>query len=239
MHDLMEDYLEIWTVLRGRLRRITRRRQFLFTSKSDYENWLSSVTHHGLADAFANRDKWDRSKPYHQFAFLRARTLVRNDLNCESRYFKIKGILAKEQSVEYRTDDDVAALIARADIEGALDHLSDDQVEALSLRYEADMSVTAIARLMERQPNSVSGLLYRGRQRLQELLRGSGEPVAKKPRNAPPTAKPPTAARARSQLDDEERSAPPPQLSDNVIMLRYLGGKSEKDQRRSGGSGPG
>jgi RNA polymerase sigma factor (sigma-70 family) len=235
MHDLMEDYLEAWSVLRGRLRRISKRREFLFSNRTDYENWLSSVTNHGLADALANRDKWDRSKPFHQFAFLRARTLVRKELSCESRYFNIKGLLAREQPVEYRTDDDLATLVARADLDGALDHLSDDQVEALSLRYEADMSVTAIARLMERQPSAVSALLYRGRQRLQELLQG-GATGAKEPRSAPPAAKPPTA-RARSQLDDEER--PPPQFSNNVIVLRYLGGQSEKDQRRSGGAGPG
>ena len=43
MHDLIEDYLETWTIVRGRIKKRTRARRFLFKDPSDYKEWLNSV----------------------------------------------------------------------------------------------------------------------------------------------------------------------------------------------------
>lgn len=235
MHELMEDYLEVWTVLRGRLRKITRKREFLFANKKDYKNWLNSITHHGIADALENRHKWDQRKPFQQFAFLRARTLVRTELECESRFFNAKRVLAREQSVEYIADAGLTRLFERHGIEQALEQLSQDQAEAIALRYEADLPVNEIARLMERKPNAISALLNRARQRLEELL-GEEPPLAKElTRDTPPSKR---QARARSHLEGEDAHGPPTSYPNNVIPLRNLGGQREKDQQNDG-TGPG
>ena len=60
MHELIEDYLETWQIVRGRIQRQTRRRSFLFKSRADFQEWLNSVTYHGIADALKCLDRWDR-----------------------------------------------------------------------------------------------------------------------------------------------------------------------------------
>lgn len=219
MHELMADYLETWNILRGRLRKITRRRAFLFNDPEDYWEWLNSVTNEGIAEALAYREKWDQKYPFHQFAFLRARTLVRSDLKGESHFRNIPAELVVLERPDYPDycEDPLESLIEKDEIDRALIQMNPDQVEALALRYEADLQVKDIARLMERTPSSVSVLLHRGKERLAELL--SKPPSCSEPRSVSEEGFPSrTRPRARGQLVDEEDGEPP--LSphpDNVI----------------------
>ena len=61
---------------------------------------------------------------------------------------------------------------------GALAALDDDEREALSLRYGADLSLSEIAKLIGQPRSTVEGRIYRGLKRLRAELAGEGEQVA-------------------------------------------------------------
>jgi RNA polymerase sigma factor (sigma-70 family) len=222
VNEIMADYLECWTILRGRIKKRTRNRTYLFTDSRDYDEWVNSITNHGIADALKNLSLWDRNYPFHQFAYLRARSLIRADLKSESDYrAAARESVAKElpDQPEYGSNP-IESLLNRAETRWALSQMSPDQVEALALRYEADLPVRDIARLMERTANAVSVLLHRGKSRLESLLRAPQTPSSLSPGPLPerPGGRQP---RARSQLageDDGDPSAAP--LETIVSRLR-------------------
>lgn len=208
MNEIMEDYLETWTILRGRIKRITIRRAFLFPNWDDYDEWLNSVANAGIAEALAHRDKWDRRYPFHHFAFLRARPMVREDLKDGSDFRASIGASKTRETpqvAEYGYDP-IESLLNCDEANWALAQMSQDQVEALALRYEADLPVKEIARLMERTANAVSVLLHRGKDRLQTLIGRQTTPV---PKEAPPASRG-TTPLVRGQIYGEDE--PPPSL---------------------------
>ena len=171
MHDLIEDYLETWTIVRGRIKKRTRARRFLFKDPSDYKEWLNSVTNHAIADALAHRDKWDRKYPFHSFVFLRARDLVRKELSAESKFFQAQQQANRvAESHQPYQEDPWEEFLESKSIDTYLGQLSDDQVEVISLHYRCDLSVKETARLMERTDGSVKTLLHRARSKLLDLL---------------------------------------------------------------------
>lgn len=206
VNEIMGDYLETWTILRGRIKRITKRRAFLFPDGNDYEEWLNSITNAGIAEALEHRAKWNRDYPFHHFAFLRTRALVRSELRRESDFHaSIEASKVKEtpQVAAYGYDP-IASLLDCDEANWALARMSQDQVEALALRYDADLPVKEIARLMERTPNAVSVLIHRGKERLETLLAGRSASTPPPMNGHRP--------RPRAHIDDEEEP-PPPLLS--------------------------
>jgi len=60
----------------------------------------------------------------------------------------------------------------------ALATLTDEEREALSLRYGADLSLKEIAKLVGKPRSTVEGRIHRGLKRLRAELAGEGEQVA-------------------------------------------------------------
>lgn len=93
-----------------------------------------------------------------------------------------------------------------------------DQVEVLALRYGTDLQVKDIARLMERSANSVSVLIHRAKERLEQLL--GQPPSGLEPQGVSEEGFPSrTRPQARGQLGDEDEDEEPPISPDpdNVI----------------------
>lgn len=67
---------------------------------------------------------------------------------------------------------------ARQLIMAALTTLNDEEREAISLRYGADLSLKEIAKLIGKPRSTVEGRIYRGLKRLRAELTGEGEQVA-------------------------------------------------------------
>ena len=224
VNEIMEDYLETWTILRGRIKRITKKRAFLFPNWNDYEEWLNSTANASIAGALKNLEKWDRKYPFHHFAFLRARAMVRDELKAEGDFrCAVRAEMVKETPdlPEYGHTP-IESLLDCDEANWALAQMSPDQVEALALRYEADLPVKEIARLMERSANAVSVLIHRGKERLETLI---GRQAKSAPKDMPPDCVTPSAfsrgfrPQARGQVDDEDGPPSPSlwPLPSNVI----------------------
>lgn len=204
----MENYLEHWTILRGRIRKETRNRMNLFRSPSEYREWVNSLANLGLATALRNRDKLDETRGnFNTFAFLQTRPLIRAELKREERHVNAKKEIAKErkppQADQYEFWRD------REELNQALKLISADQQEVLALYYEADLSPHEIGRIMERDRNAVDGLLFRARRRLKELM--AEEPQLQRP--LPLTTDLPPESKPRSHLKENENEEPPERKS--------------------------
>lgn len=67
-------------------------------------------------------------------------------------------------------DDFATALAQRTDLMAALADLPEEEREALSLVYGADLTAKQAARILELPPTTVQGRVYRGLRRLREAL---------------------------------------------------------------------
>ena len=231
MHDVMADYMETWTILQNRLRKHTRNRAYLFGqtkeadgSPSEYEIWLESTTYLGLCDAIENQDKWDRRFSFHQFAFLRLNMLVAEELQKEIDYRKATRVAETPDTADYGSWSSLESMVERDQHEPLLDEavcaaflkqMSPDQVEALALRYGADLQVKEMARLMERSASAVSVLIHRGKDRLKQLLTDN---MSKSELDDLLGSLITTRPRARDQLGGEDGDPPPLNLSPNNVI---------------------
>ncbi len=209
----MEDFYRAWTILKARIRRYTRSRMSLFSSRAEYASWLNSVTNHGLALAIKDRANFDPTQSsFAYWAWLKVRSIVRDDLAREARYFELKRAL--EQPAPQR--DEFERVLLRDQIDRALTHLSQEQQEVISLFYEADLTIAEIAHLMKRQRNAVDALLFRARAKLREVL--GGRTLVSKPSARVRSGRARRSPRARSDPQDEED--PDSQQTSVVAHLR-------------------
>jgi RNA polymerase sigma factor (sigma-70 family) len=67
-------------------------------------------------------------------------------------------------------EPDLEAAGTQGDLMAALRRLSDDEREALALRFGADLTVPEIARILSEKRTTVEGRVYRGLRKLREML---------------------------------------------------------------------
>jgi RNA polymerase sigma factor (sigma-70 family) len=67
-------------------------------------------------------------------------------------------------------DDALEAVGLRGDVMAALARLSDDEREAVALRYGADLTVPEVARLIGEPLTTIEGRVYRALRKLRDLL---------------------------------------------------------------------
>lgn len=78
---------------------------------------------------------------------------------------------AVERSSPVTVPDDALEVIGlRGDVMAALARLSDDEREAVALRYGADLTVPEVARLVGEPLTTIEGRVYRALRKLRDLL---------------------------------------------------------------------
>lgn len=80
--------------------------------------------------------------------------------------------VATVESAEGVDDERVATMVERADLEAALQRLSDRDRQLIRLRYEEDMTQTAIANRLALPEGTVKVRLHRARHKLRRELDG-------------------------------------------------------------------
>jgi RNA polymerase sigma-70 factor (ECF subfamily) len=112
-------------------------------------------------------------------------TIAGNVLNSYHRRRKVQSTPLEHQGemVDLRSQQDVHRICDRVALQQAIDQLTRDQKQVLTLRFFADMSNSEIAATLNRTEGSVKALQYRALQSLQQILAREDER-----RNDPPPA---------------------------------------------------
>lgn len=138
------------------------RGQFQGETSAQLAAWLKSILANKMANAIRDlkRDKRDLQK---EIPFDRA--LQRSEI-------RVGSWLAADGA----SPSQIAGWQERQlELADALERLSDDQQEAVVLRYFEGLTLQEIADRMERSPASVAGLLHRGLRQLRSFLKSMEE----------------------------------------------------------------
>lgn len=111
-------------------------------------------------------------------------------LNCLRAHHRRRG--AEERALTRLAADREAAspdhserVATRHSVHQALDAVSDEEREAVALRYGADLTVPEIAKLLQVPLTTIEGRVYRGLRKLREELEHEGEPAQRQPDRGP------------------------------------------------------
>jgi len=134
-------------------------------------------------------------------------TIAGNVLNSYHRRRKVQSTPLEYQGevVDIRSQQDVHRVCDRVALQQAIDQLTRDQKQVLTLRFFADMSNSEIAATLNRTEGSVKALQHRALQSLQQILAREDERRSEQPI---PT---------RAQPVDQRRSATISERSQNDV----------------------
>jgi len=127
-----------------------------------------------LADTFERvlraRRRFDpRKASYKTWIYSIALNLVRDQVR---RHDAEGRALARVPDPEPASTGALEGIAARDELSRALAQLSEEEREAISLRYGADLTVPEIARLQGEKLTTVEGRVYRGLGKLRDMLEG-------------------------------------------------------------------
>ncbi len=169
-----------WTVRSGSIRRVRDNLVLHFRGKvrerafscgmppAQFRDWVDEVVGEGIAVALSCLDQWnDERSGFLTWAYLKTRTLIRDELRKEKRYYR-----QHWRDAMGETPSNLPDIAKRIEMKEQLleifSSLTEDQSEALIFYYLLGYSVKEIASMTGKPDATIYTLLRRGRERLQD-----------------------------------------------------------------------
>ena len=134
------------------------------------EQEAREIAQDSLAKAWAARDRYDRARPFYPWLY----TIVKNtcrDAIARRRHRAWPGLDTERVASSDRSPLAEASSRQAADrVHQAMDHLSEEHREILSLRHFQDLSYAEIAEILDLPQGTVMSRLFRARRALLTII---------------------------------------------------------------------
>ncbi|MBT3218896.1 MAG: RNA polymerase sigma factor [Proteobacteria bacterium] len=137
------------------------------------EQEAREVAQEALLKAYAARDRYDESRPFYPWLYR----IVKNtclDALARRRHRAVSGLQPERvANSEPSPLDRLSQAEAIGQVRAAMEHLSPEQREIISMRHFQDLTYAEIAQILDVAQGTVMSRLYRARKALLAVLEGS------------------------------------------------------------------
>ena len=148
-------------------------------SAQEFGGWLEEVVGEGIALAFSQISEWDPEKgDLVHWAFLKTRRVIRSDLDSLSRQIRTFPLFEEDCGLSSLCRGPDHSMLLRQQLAEVMKLLTQDQRNALLLRYLFGLSISEVQEVTGREPKALYSLIRRAKERAKSakhLLEAEGK----------------------------------------------------------------